>query len=248
MMLKTLKYKNGIAAMECLIPLARQRIVHIGCGDGALVFELVKRGSTVLGANYDPVQAQINRALGSFIKVTLAEEFPQNLPQNDGRVDCVIFANYLSQIDARDMDECLGEACRVLKEVDGFLYVLEKDANGLYNSILRMFDDQSAVRVCAGDSLLRMPQSFFASAREIHYSVKQEFPSFDAFFAKSMTKKDINYGAADLSDEGVWAYFEQGRKGAGYEFEEEMRVSLYCSGLVAPEVPSVAASPASTGS
>ena len=102
------------------MPLARRRVVHIGCGDGALAFELTKRGATVLGINSDPVQARINRALGSFPQVTLVEGFPQNLPQNDGTVYCVIFANYLSQIDAHDIDECLGEACRILKELDGF--------------------------------------------------------------------------------------------------------------------------------
>ena len=245
---ETLKFKNDIDAMERLIPLARRRVVHIGCGDGGLAFELAKRGATVLGINSDPVQARINRALGGFAQVTLVEGFPQNLPQNDGTVDCVIFANYLSQIDARDMDECLGEACRILKEVDGFLYVLEKDSSGLYDGILRMFDDQSAVRAWAGDALLRMPQNFFASAREIHYSVKQEFSSFDAFFDKCMAKKAINYGAADVNDEDVRAYFEQGCKGAGYEFEQEMRVSLYRSGPVAPGVPGAAAAPASVGS
>ncbi len=214
--------------------LPRRRIVDVACGDGALAFALAKRGASVMGIQSDPVQAKINRTLGSFQQVTLVEGYAQNLPQNDGTVDCVIFADCLSRIDAHDMDDCLAEACRVLKENDGLLYVLEKDTSGLFDGIIRMFDDQSAVRASASDALLRMPQNIFASAREVHYGLKQRFPDFGSFVTKFMAAENISYGLEDVNNGDVNAFFEQGKKGAGYEFELEMRVNLFRTGPVPP--------------
>ena len=227
---ETIEAGSDIVAMERLISLTGKRIVDVACGDGALAFELAKRGATVMGIQSDPGQAEENRALGNYQQVTLVEGYAQNLPQNDGTVDCVIFADCLSRIEAEDMDDCLAEACRVLKENDGLLYVLEKDTNGLFDGIIRMFDDQSTVRAWASDALLRMPQNVFASTREIHYGLKRQFPDFASFVAKFMAVENISYGLEDINNGDVNALFEQGKKGAGYEFELEMRVNLYRTG------------------
>ena len=231
---ETIEAGSDIEAMESLIPLPGQRIVDVACGDGALAFALAKRGATVLGVESDPKNAQVNRALGNFQQVSLVEGFAQNLPENDGTVDCVIFADCLSRINAHEMDDCLTEACRVLKENDGILYVLEQETSGLFEGMVRMFDDQSAVRAWASDALLSMPQNIFASAREIHYSLKRKFPDFGSFVAKFMAAENISYVLEDVNNAEVNAVFEQGRKGAGYEFEQEMRVNLYRTGPVPP--------------
>lgn len=227
---ETIEAKSDIEAMQRLIALPGRRIVDVACGDGALAFTLAERGASVLGIQSDPGQARVNRALGDFQQVTLVEGYAQNLPQNDGTVDCVIFFDCLSRIEAEEMDDCLAEACRVLKENDGLLYVLEKDTSGLFDGIIRMFDDQSAVRAWASDALLRMPQDIFASAREIHYGLKRQFPDFASFVASFMAAENISYGLEDINNADVNAFFEQGKKDAGYEFELEMRVNLYRTG------------------
>jgi ubiquinone/menaquinone biosynthesis C-methylase UbiE len=229
---ETIKVGTDIEAMERLIPLPGRRIVDVAGGDGALAFALAERGASVLALQNDPESARVNRALGSFQRVTLVEGFAQNLPQNDGTVDCVIFADCLSRIEAHDMDDCLAEACRVLKENDGLLYVLEQDTSGLFDGMIRMFDGQSAVRAWASGALLRMPQHIFASAREIHYSLKRQFPDFGSFVAKFMSAENISYALEDVNNADVNALFEQGKnlKGAGYGFEHEMRVNLYRTG------------------
>ena len=225
-----LQVGSDIEALERLVPLKGRHIIDVGCGDGALAFALAKRGASVLGIEADPHRAQANRALGAFQRVTLVEGFAQNLPRNDGTVDCVIFANFLSRIEAYDMDDCLREARRVLNDNDGIHYVVEQETSGSYDDMVRMFHDESAERAWALDALKRMSEILFSSVREVHYGLKRQFSDFDAFIARFMAAKKSPYGIEDVNNSDVRAVFEQGRKGDGYEFEQAMRVNLYCTG------------------
>jgi ubiquinone/menaquinone biosynthesis C-methylase UbiE len=216
---ENLLFGSDLEALERLVPLKAQRIVHVGCGTGALSIELAKRGASVLGVETDPQQALENRSLGSLQGVTLVEGFAQNLPQNDGTVDGMIRVNFLSRVEAHDMDDCLAEACRVLKENDGLLYVCDYDTSGSYDDMVRMFHDQSIERAWALNALLRMPQDAFARAREIHYGLKCQFPNFDAFVANARAAGDTELTIESIDSEHVRAMFEHGRTGSIFEFE-----------------------------
>ena len=229
-----MQFSSDMEALERLVPLPGRRIVHVGCGDGALSVALAKRGASVLGVEADSGRARENRDLGSMQGETLVEGFAQNLPQNDGTVDAVIMSNFLSRVEAYDMDDCLAEACRVLKEYDGLLYVGDYDTSGSYDDMVRMFHDQSAERAWALDALLRMPQDVFVLARELHYGLKRQFPDFDAFVASILAANDTELTVEDINTEHVRALFEQGRTGNNFEFEQARRVNLYRTGNVAP--------------
>ena len=226
------RFGSDIEALERLIPLNRRRIVHVGCGNGEICLALAKRGASVLGVEADSGRAAENRASSAFQGVTLVEGFAQDLPQYDGTVDAVIMLNFLSRVDAYDMDECLAEACRVLKDHDGLLYVGEDETSGSYDDMVRMIDDNSDERVWAPDALPRMPPDIFASARKIHYGLKRQFSSFDAFAGAFMGKPAIT--TEMINDETVKALFEQGRKGIIFEFDRARRVNLYRTGNVSP--------------
>ncbi len=50
-------FGSDIEALERLVPLNGRRIVHVGCGDGAISFALAKRGASVLGVETDVARA-----------------------------------------------------------------------------------------------------------------------------------------------------------------------------------------------
>ncbi len=224
------QFTSDMEALERLVPLQGRRIIHVGCGDGALSFALAKRGASMLGVESDPERARENRDLGKFDGVTLIEGFAQNLPQNDGTVDCVIMLDFLSRVEAFDMADCLTEACRVLKENDGILYVGEYDTGGSYDDMVRMFHDRSAERAGAMEALLRMPQDVFASVRDIHYGLKRQFSDFDSFVASFIAANEPESLIENINSEHVRALFKQGRKGNIFEFEQARRVGIYHSG------------------
>ena len=230
MTLEHLQFGSDLEALERLVPLNGRRVVHPGCGDGGVCFTLAKRGASVLGVDSDPVRAQENRVLGTFERVTLVEGFAQNLPENDGTVDCVIMINFLSRLEANDMDDCLAEACRVLKEADGFLYVVDDDTSGSYEDMLRIFIDRSSERAWALEALQEMPQDVFASTREIHYNLKRQFPDFEAFLNMILSADKTGITIEDVDIDYVKALFEQGRQKNNFEFEQARRVDLYRTG------------------
>ena len=168
--------------------------------------------------------------LGTFERVTLVEGFAQNLPENNGTVDCVIMINFLSRLEADDIDDCLAEACRVLKEADGFLYVVDDDTSGSYEDMLRIFIDRSSERAWALEALQEMPQDVFASTREIHYNLKRQFPDFEAFLNMILSADKTGITIEDVDIDYVKALFEQGRQKNNFEFEQARRVDLYRTG------------------
>lgn len=130
------------------------------------------------------------------------------------------------------MDYCLAEACRVLNDHDGLIYVGEDETSGSFDDMVRMIDDHSVERAWTMDALDRMPSDFFAAAREIHYRLKRQFSGFDAFAGALLGKPAIT--TEMINDEIVKALFEQGRKGNIFEFDQARRVNLYRTGNVSP--------------
>jgi ubiquinone/menaquinone biosynthesis C-methylase UbiE len=228
------QFASDLEALDRLVPLAGRRVVHVGCGNGALCFELAKRGATVLGVDSDPEKARASRALGAFPQISLVEGFAQNLPENDGTVDCVVMLDFLSHRESEDMDACLAEACRVLKAEGGALYVADDATSGSYDDMLRLLDDRSTERAWALEALGDMPEDVFASAREINYNLKRQFADFETFLGGIMAADKTGIDLAEVDMDYLRALFEQGRVKAMFEFDQARRVDLYTTGGVAP--------------
>ncbi|HEY1144459.1 MAG TPA: methyltransferase domain-containing protein, partial [Sphingomicrobium sp.] len=54
----------GAAALDLLDPQVGERILDIGCGDGALTHKIVERGAEVLGVDNSPDLVAAARAIG----------------------------------------------------------------------------------------------------------------------------------------------------------------------------------------
>ena len=71
----------GEAVLEMLAPRAGERILDLGCGDGALTARIVARGATVVGIDSSPAQVAAARArgldarVGDGTELTLGETF-----------------------------------------------------------------------------------------------------------------------------------------------------------------------------
>src|ERR1700720_4419682 len=89
------KHLDRLAA---LVPVEGRRIVDVGCGDGALVRALARRGGKVTGLEIDA------RALGPALSApTVADERylegrAEALPLADRSVDMVVFFNSLHHV------------------------------------------------------------------------------------------------------------------------------------------------------
>lgn len=64
----------GAAALELLDPQFGERILDVGCGDGALTHKIVERGATVVGIDRSPELAAVARAVGLDVRIGDAAE------------------------------------------------------------------------------------------------------------------------------------------------------------------------------
>lgn len=131
-----------------LMPLAGRRVVDIGCGDGALVRALAKRGAQALGL--DPGLAVLRKAVshaGGAASAFIAAR-AESLPLVAGAADLVIFFNSLHHVPVAGQAPALTEARRVLAP-GGQLYIMEPLAEGAYFELVRPVEDETEVRSAA---------------------------------------------------------------------------------------------------
>ena len=64
----------GAAALDLLDPRPGERILDIGCGDGALSIKIIDRGAEVVGIDNSPELVEAARAVGVYAILTAAED------------------------------------------------------------------------------------------------------------------------------------------------------------------------------
>lgn len=201
-------------------------VVDAGCGAGGLSRHMASRGAVVIALEPDPVQAQAN-AEAKLPGVSFHACGAERMPCDDRSVDGAVFSKSLHHVPAALMDRALGEALRVLRPGDSFLYVLEPEIDGAFSDLMRPFHDEREVRGQAKQALARIARPAFALAETIRYRNLRRFADFDAFVRSvcGASYNDVERARVDTPE--VRARFESGRQGEGYVFEQPMRVDLF---------------------
>ena len=109
---------------ELIDRVAGKTLLDVGCGDGELAFEMVRRGGIVTGLDADRamIAATRRRAELTPTPIQLIEGQVENLPFEEGTFDCVVAVTVLCFV--RDAKRAIAEMARVLKP-DGQLVIGE---------------------------------------------------------------------------------------------------------------------------
>jgi ubiquinone/menaquinone biosynthesis C-methylase UbiE len=100
---------------ELLGSVAGKTLLDVGCGDGALASELVRRGAIVTGLDADPamIAAARRRSEIEGTQLHLVEGQAERLPFDDAAFDLVVVVTVLCFV--RDVGQAFIEMTRVLK-------------------------------------------------------------------------------------------------------------------------------------
>jgi SAM-dependent methyltransferase len=98
----------GIPALELLAPAAGERILDLGCGDGALTVKIAAMGCEVVGVDSSAAQIGAAKALGLDTRVMDAEHL-----SFDAEFDAVFSNAALHWM--RDPDRVIAGVCRALR-------------------------------------------------------------------------------------------------------------------------------------
>jgi ubiquinone/menaquinone biosynthesis C-methylase UbiE len=220
--------RRHLDVLDDLVTVAQHRVLDIGCGDGALVRALTKRGAHCVGVEVTPeriAQAEARDKLGDEVYL---EASGSKLPLPDESMDLVIFFNALHHLPPDDMSYSLQECHRLLKP-EGYLYVAEPLAQGPLHELTRSIDDETELRQLAYQALCAAGDGpGLTQLQEVFYQTVVSYKNFGDF-RKKMEEVSPRRQAIFRAQEAllVEAFERLGRPGIkGQEFDNPMRVNL----------------------
>ena len=128
-------------------------MVDVGCGSGAFVRWMRKRGAEPVGVECESRLRQEAIRLDPDHADSYLDGVGQDLPIEDDRADAVTFLSSLHHVPAEHMVESLTEAGRVARP-GGLVYVCEPMPEGPAFEVGRLIDDETEVRAMAQRALV----------------------------------------------------------------------------------------------
>ena len=166
-----------------LAPLAGKRVLDIGCGKGGPAKALSAEGARVTGV--DPVESALVEARKAAPAATFECSGAEALPFADETFDAAIFLNALHHVPVPHMRRALAEARRVTKG-RGFVIVVEPLAQGSFNDVLKLIDDETLIRAQAQDALVDMAETEgFELVESLTFTRRETYDGFDTFVVRA---------------------------------------------------------------
>jgi ubiquinone/menaquinone biosynthesis C-methylase UbiE len=210
-----------------LVPLAGQQIIELGCGAAGLARRLLSRypDSQVTGLEVDERQHAKNLAApqaGLHFMAGVA----QAIPFSDAHFDLVLMLKSLHHVPLASMAKALAEAARVLRP-GGHLYVSEPVYAGVFNELVRLFNDEAVVRAAAQTALdVALSGPAWAQVAERHFEMPVAFKDFAEFEQRMMRPTFADRHIDDAMIARVRTAFAPHAAGGEARFQRPMHVRL----------------------
>ncbi len=211
-----------------LVPLARARLIELGCGAARLARALLARhaGTTLVGLEVDETQHAKNLAAAPQAGLSFARGGAQAIPFPDASFDGALMLKSLHHVPLAAMAQALDETARVLRP-KGWLYVSEPVFAGELNELIRMFNDERDVRAAAQAALdTAIGGGRWEQAAEVRFSMPARFRDFAEFEQQVMRPSFADHRIDDAMLAAVRERFAPHLGPDGAAFMRPMHVRL----------------------
>jgi SAM-dependent methyltransferase len=211
-----------------LVPMAGLRVLELGCGAAWTTRLMVERlgAASVTATEVDRIQHERNLKVADLPRVTFRYGGAQRIDDPDWTYDLAVMLKSLHHVPMALMDRALGEIHRVLKP-GGRLYCSEPVYWGPFNDLMRLIEDERAVREAAFAALqCAVGQGRFALEREVFFESEGIYPDWPGFAARFVDVTHSERAIAPARRALIRAAFEAHLTPAGARFLKPHRVDL----------------------
>jgi SAM-dependent methyltransferase len=211
-----------------LVPMVGLKVLELGCGAAWTTRLLVERlgAEAVTATEVDRIQHEKNLGLTDLPRVVFRYGGAERIADPDGTYDLVAMLRSLHHVPVPLMDQALGEIHRVLKP-GGRLYCSEPVYWGQFNDLMRLIEDERAVRECAFAALQgAVERGLFELEQEVFFESEGVYPDWPGFEARFV---DVTHSERRIGPERraeIRAAFEAHLGPSGARFLRPHRVDL----------------------
>lgn len=143
-----------------LLPFEGAAVLELGCGAAALTRQIAERTGVarIVAAEVDRIQHGKNLAVTDLPRVEFRAFGAEAIDAPDATFDVVLMFKSLHHVPIDLMDRAFEEIRRVLKP-GGLAYISEPVFEGDFNEVIRLFNDEEAVRLSAFAAIRRAVES-----------------------------------------------------------------------------------------
>lgn len=221
------RLEDELDLLDALLPLGDLEIVELGCGKAALARALLARypGSHVTGLEVDERQHAKNLAAPQ-PGLHFVAGGAQSIPLPDARFDLALMLKSLHHVPVPLMARALAEVARVLRP-GGQFYVSEPVYAGPFNDVVRLFNDEGAVRMAAQQALDEaLRHGPWEHVTEHRFTMPAHFADFDDFERRHMHPTFADHHIDETMRARVRAAFQPHCGPDGAHFERPMHIRL----------------------
>jgi SAM-dependent methyltransferase len=165
------------------LPMAGARVLELGCGRALTTRRIAQElpVAEVIATEVDWIQHEKNLHIADLPKVTFRLGGVEAIAEPDRSIDAVIMLKSLHHVPGHLLRQGLGEIQRVLRP-GGIAYFSEPLYAGDFNEVLRLFNDEQAVREQAFEALrAAVDEGLFLLEDEIFFDSISRFQGFEEF-------------------------------------------------------------------
>ena len=210
-----------------LVPVEGRDLIELGCGAAKLARTLLERcpESRVTGLEVDQRQHAKNLASPQS-GLTFIAAGAQAIPLPDASFDAALMLKSLHHVPLPLMAQALGEIARVLRP-HGMLYVSEPVYAGALNDVVRIYNDEGAVRAAAQAALdAALRTRAWEQVAERFFEMPANFADFSDFEQRMMHPTFVDHRIDDAKRAQVAAAFAPHMTPGGARFTRPMHVRV----------------------
>jgi len=213
---------------ESLLALDGANILELGCGKAEQTRRIAAAhpGAKIVAAEVDRIQHAENLAAAAPANITFADFGAEAIPLAASSIDVVMMFKSLHHVPLPRLDDSMRELARVLKP-GGRAYVSEPVFAGDMNELMRIFNDEEAVRAAAFDAVRRaVNQGLFELESETFFLSPVKYKDFGEFARKHFQVTHSERNVSDAQRLAVERLFNTHLGPEGVKLTQQIRIDL----------------------